>query len=769
MLVIVAILLLFGLVVRHKWRDAAAKKEEILRLVVVASEEEAEIAKLQAVEHYNSPPQPIPQPETPYYCAVCYSHTTTRCSRCKAVRYCSGKCQIIHWRQGHKDDCRPAVAVPASKDSNCVADTASENQFEIKLNDEARICSDPIEELDDSGSSSSSLPSFFSSTESSETSFDASISDVHDSGTLLKPDKASPVGTDSHLLQTTSDSDEADVPSPSSSVNSVSNRPWSNQIEKTLASKIDESHNSTSFKDKRKGDRAAVLEDTAIDKVELNVSQSSSSARTSSAGDWKNQAQLSSSEVIRSTSYRASGNHQMSNVESKFSKSLKMSPSNEYWGNESPLYNGKETRSVMLGSSGNFKKISKRTESHHAIPSEIEGAPMISQHTSKGLKTSVHKFVQQFRAPKQSKSCTYDSVKDGNYNKVIFSPKLFMQLYSFDDVELHPFGLVNCGNRNVVDKMQSICLEEAGVSSSSAEDSTLVGLTFGGYLRSKIKCMKCSWRSERCDPMMDLTVEIDGNIYTLEDALEQFTRSETLGGDDKYKCSRCKSYEKAKKKLTLLEAPNILTIVLKRFRAGNSEKLNKLVQFPEVLNLSPYMSGMSDKYPIYHLYAVIVHLGAMTATYSGHYVSYVKDFRGDWFKIDDSRVSPVDLETVLSEKAYILFYARHSLRGSSFVKHNSMYSDGKTKRSMESISLSNSVKKKSSKTKQSSSLHHESEKYPFWMSANDLTGGHILDSPSDSSSIFSASDAGSYSTDSTKDSSAEEISGYIFGSSVYHS
>lgn len=34
--------------------------------------------------------------------------------------------------------------------------------------------------------------------------------------------------------------------------------------------------------------------------------------------------------------------------------------------------------------------------------------------------------------------------------------------------------------------MQSICLEEAGVTGPLAEDSTLVGLTFGGYLRSKV-------------------------------------------------------------------------------------------------------------------------------------------------------------------------------------------------------------------------------------------------------------------------------------------
>lgn len=50
--------------------------------------------------------------------------------------------------------------------------------------------------------------------------------------------------------------------------------------------------------------------------------------------------------------------------------------------------------------------------------------------------------------------------------------------------------------------------------------------------------MKCSGRSEQYDRMMDLTVEIDGDINTIEQALAKFTISETLAGDDKYKCSR---------------------------------------------------------------------------------------------------------------------------------------------------------------------------------------------------------------------------------------
>ncbi|XP_029125484.1 uncharacterized protein LOC109790354 isoform X2 [Cajanus cajan] len=38
-------------------------------------------------------------------CASCGNLSTTRCSRCKAARYCSMECQIIHWRSGHKYEC----------------------------------------------------------------------------------------------------------------------------------------------------------------------------------------------------------------------------------------------------------------------------------------------------------------------------------------------------------------------------------------------------------------------------------------------------------------------------------------------------------------------------------------------------------------------------------------------------------------------------------------------------------------------------------------
>lgn len=54
--------------------------------------------------------------------------------------------------------------------------------------------------------------------------------------------------------------------------------------------------------------------------------------------------------------------------------------------------------------------------------------------------------------------------------------------------------------------------------------------------------------------------------------------------------------------------------------------------------MAPYVSGTSDKSPIYRLYGVVVHVDTMNAVFSGHYVCYAKNLQNRWFKFDDSVV-----------------------------------------------------------------------------------------------------------------------------------
>lgn len=83
-------------------------------------------------------------------------------------------------------------------------------------------------------------------------------------------------------------------------------------------------------------------------------------------------------------------------------------------------------------------------------------------------------------------------------------------------------------------------------------------------------------------------------------------------------------------------------------QSGRFGKLNKRVAFPETLNLSPYMSEPGDGSDIYKLYAVVVHIDMLNASYFGHYICYIKDFQGNWYRIDDSKVHLLVPDATLS-------------------------------------------------------------------------------------------------------------------------
>uniref|UniRef100_A0A6N2KGE2 USP domain-containing protein n=1 Tax=Salix viminalis TaxID=40686 RepID=A0A6N2KGE2_SALVM len=136
--------------------------------------------------------------------------------------------------------------------------------------------------------------------------------------------------------------------------------------------------------------------------------------------------------------------------------------------------------------------------------------------------------------------------------------------------------------------------------------------------------------------MMGLTVEIHGDAASLEECLDQFIDKEWLHGENMYKCNRCNNYVKAWKRLTIQRAPNVLTIALKRFQKGR------------------YGGDGTD---VYKLYAVVVHVDMLNASFFGHYICYTKDFHGNWHRIDDNK-------TRCFSGAYMLVYNRVSVRPS---------------------------------------------------------------------------------------------------------
>ncbi|XP_062019729.1 ubiquitin carboxyl-terminal hydrolase 18-like [Rosa rugosa] len=219
--------------------------------------------------------------------------------------------------------------------------------------------------------------------------------------------------------------------------------------------------------------------------------------------------------------------------------------------------------------------------------------------------------------------------------------------------------------RFAIDTMQSVCLDEFGGEKNvdpHSQETTIIQHIFGGQLQSQVICSKCNNISNQYENMMDLTVEIHGDASSLEECLVQYTGRESLHGENMYKCDGCNDYVKAWKRLSVKRAPNVLTIALKRFQSGRFGKINKRVTFPATLDLSPYMSEAGDGTDIYSLYGVVVHVDMLNASYFGHYICYTKDFLGKWYRIDDCKVTTVNLEEVLSQGAYMLLYSRVQAR-----------------------------------------------------------------------------------------------------------
>ncbi|XP_068657249.1 ubiquitin carboxyl-terminal hydrolase 25-like [Aristolochia californica] len=230
--------------------------------------------------------------------------------------------------------------------------------------------------------------------------------------------------------------------------------------------------------------------------------------------------------------------------------------------------------------------------------------------------------------------------------------------------------------RYVIDACHNTCLKlfkeglkhqrNGGVVDPLCHD-TVVKQIFGGALQSQVKCLSCGAESNRTDEIMDISLDLFQSS-SLREALRRFFQPEVLDGSNKYNCEKCRKLSPARKQMSVLQAPNILVIQLKRFE-GIGGKIDRPIAFEEVLTLTNYMSkGSQDTRPEYNLFGSIVHSGYSPE--SGHYYAYIKDASGRWYCCNDSHVSLANLEEVLSEKVYILFFCRANQRPKTATKSN---------------------------------------------------------------------------------------------------
>ncbi|PWZ14490.1 Ubiquitin carboxyl-terminal hydrolase 17 [Zea mays] len=649
-------------------------------------------------------------------CAMCSKPTTLRCKRCKSVKYCTLKCQIDHWRNGHKDQCHP-LGHGATQD-----DTPENVMAGVGLKDMPSGASTTYQICDDN---KDMLYSQFTgkaeSVDYSKLSTSSKICKVcdgtvhenscpaHDQHVGLEPEpeqsNKQALGTENHeSLRKLPCMPAVDkVPSAQSGAYCLA----SNQL-------------------KREDDPPGPC------------------ARPESSGLMPHNSSTEKNYARQQTTTIAARNYPTESTVFAYKKFVELYSFNKLELHPFGLCN--------LGNSCYANAILQCLAFTRPLTAYLlEGYH--SQNCSKTEWCFMCELEKVLIEGKQGKSPVSPTGILYHLNEIGVS---FGQ---GEEEDAHEFM------RYAIDNMQSASMEEAKKNGIQqlAEETTLVQFIFGGYLRSKIKCTKCQVISKHSERILDLTVEIDGDISTLDGALRRFTSSEILDGDN-----RCNSYERAQKKLTILEAPNILTIALKRYQSGVLGKISKAVKFPEHLNLSQYMCRTDDSSPVYSLYAVVVHRNVRNATVSGHYVCYVKDSQGKWHEMDDNKVKPVSVQKVLSRCAYMLLYARCSPRAPTSARAK------KPKQMARSGSFPSGGGRYRSRH-QGGQLSKDDAVHnlTYTLGTSDTSSYPVAPcfSGSNSSSLFSSSDAGSsctFSSDST-DSAGKSSMEYdrIFGTSGY--
>ncbi|KAG0313453.1 hypothetical protein BGZ99_008859 [Dissophora globulifera] len=237
--------------------------------------------------------------------------------------------------------------------------------------------------------------------------------------------------------------------------------------------------------------------------------------------------------------------------------------------------------------------------------------------------------------------------------------------------------------------------------------------TFAGVLQSDVTCLNCANVTSAFDPILDISLDLrptrrsksglnkvrgmndekNDGPNSLADCLDRYTHPEKLGTNE-YNCGKCgKTGQEATKQLSMKVIPPVLSFQLKRFEHSmGASKIETKIKFPAQLDMTQYttsarkhrksklaaqqkLNGVSNSENtlpsasslnasmepiptyVYNLFAVINHQGKMD---TGHYTAFAKN-RGEWFSLDDHKVSLATQKEVLDSKAYMLFYVKQTL------------------------------------------------------------------------------------------------------------
>lgn len=141
---------------------------------------------------------------------------------------------------------------------------------------------------------------------------------------------------------------------------------------------------------------------------------------------------------------------------------------------------------------------------------------------------------------------------------------------------------------------------------------------------------------------------------SLLDCFDEFIADELLTGWFNEKTGQ---KEPVRKNIIFWSFPPILIIILKRYSPDGRYKNDRLIDFPlDHLDLSKYVVGYRANSYKYELFGVANHMGGVAG---GHYTAFVRPTNNNrWFCCNDSCVTEISPNIVVSASAYCIFYRK---------------------------------------------------------------------------------------------------------------
>lgn len=175
---------------------------------------------------------------------------------------------------------------------------------------------------------------------------------------------------------------------------------------------------------------------------------------------------------------------------------------------------------------------------------------------------------------------------------------------------------------------------------------------FVGKMKSYIKCIDVDYESSRVEDFWDLQLNVK-NMKGLKESFDNYIEIELLNGENQYQAQDY-GLQDAEKGVIFESFPPVLHLQLKRFEYDFNYdqmiKVNDRYEFPETIDLSPYLEDSKKEKEnncVYNLHGVLVHAGDIS---TGHYYTLIKPGLEDqWYRFDDERVWKVTKNQVFEE------------------------------------------------------------------------------------------------------------------------